>query len=598
MKKLYMLLTAVLLGVASMAAAQWTNPFEGKQVYIKPEAAAKLQAKMAMPLDDKLATDDSRQVISRSWYEKGSDRYYFTMFLDTEQRWCDMLAWRDKDDVEHTYTFEEFPFYLVWFQLNGVSFSNFNTLGRYQECAFIPQFTFWPCYYYWQQVVDAHFNEDLVTDENLDAVLPMDLCNNSKYCRKFLEMPMKDGGLVVGPEKNADETNWDHWVIANQDYMQTVATNGDAIIYYTDKMVDGTTYFNGNNGSSVEFKSLTDNKELEMRYVAYLKLNTEGGFQRTACRLTDYKGETKIDSFEKKTVDYPISELHIFLDGVTGTDYMPSLADPYIRPWGPVKRYYMQGTGSEHVHLDYAQDDVKEFDQDKIYFVFDYNDPQDLSYFFGALYSEDSSEKPYGKWQIEKTTYSLDKEYDMIMLDMVPKAGSAIPCYVDMPRDIVEYAEKHNKLLPDDKFRAYDGFNAMKASLPFYLMQGSWIANGTTDGFRFSGTDQYGNEVVASFKGDFYYHGDPKNMREYELLPTVGTLSDVAEAVAEAEVAITVANGKVNVNTPAACRVNIYDLNGKAVYAGVAYPDAALSVELPGGFYVVKAGNTAKKVVL
>lgn len=598
MKKIYMLLAAVLVGIASMAAAPLANPFEGKQVYIKPEAAARLKAKMQMPLNDKLAVNDSRQMISRSWYDKGGDeRYYFTMFLDTEQRWCDMLAYTDTDGVEHTYTFEEFPYYLVWFQLNIISYKNFDSLGRYQEAGFIPQFTFWPCYYLWKQVVDTNWNEDAVTDKNYDIVLPMDLCNNGDYCRKFMEKPIKQGGLDVAPETNATDTNWDYWVIANQDYMQMVAENGDAIVYFTEDMLQGTTYFNGSNGSSVEFKKLVDNNELEMKYTAYVEMITSSGMtQRKTCRLPEYKGSTKVDAFEKKSVAYPIDQVHIYLDGVTGSDYIPTILDPYILPWGPVKRYYMMGTGSPSVEIYYPKDNQIEFSQNDITFLFDYSDPQNLSYFFGALYSDVNSEKPYGRWTIAKTTYSIDPDFG-IMLDMVPTPGSAIPNYSVLSDEVRKYIDEHGGAKPVDKFASDDGFNAMNASLPFYLMQGSHIANGTTEGFIFRGEDQYGNEVVTNYKGNIYYHGDPSDMRKYELIPSVGEAAGVSNAVAQ-PVAISAADGKINVTTDSACRVNIYDLGGKTVYSGIAYPDAALAVELPGGFYVVKAGNASRKVVL
>lgn len=600
MKKLYMLLTLIMLGVASMAAQSMINPYDGREVFLRPEAAAQLRAKMQTACNDKLA-DGSLQLLTRSWYDKGAaehkgERYYFTMFLDQTQRWCDVLFYI-KDGQQCTYTFEEFPFYIVWFQMNVISYENYDSTGAYENSGFIPQFAFWPCYYFYSQMIDAGgCYADVPEDEiNYDPVLPMDLCNNPKYCRIFKELPMVGDGIGVAPVMNATETQWESWTIANQDFMRTV--NSAATVYWTTDWLPGTTYFNGTSGPSIEFQSLKNNDELEMKYTAYVAVETKtGNILKKACRLSEYKGSTKVDAFEKKTIEYPISELHLYLDGVTGSDYVTAVKDPYMLPWGPVKRYYMAGVGTDHVKVVYKDERVKQFDQDNISFLFDYEDPLDLSYFFGALYSDVNSEKPYGNWTIANVSYYIDPVWG-VTLKTVPEPGLAIPSYNEIPDDMLDYITENGKEMPDDKFTEDDGFTTVFQTLRLYFMQGGHIANGTTEGFQFVGEDQYGNDVVAKFNGDFFYHGDPKDVQKYDMLPTVGTGSGVNEAVAET-VAISAAEGVITVSTESACRVNVYDMNGKTVYSAVAFPGAPAAIALPGGFYVVKAGNASRKVVL
>lgn len=594
MKRIYLLLTAALLGIAAASAAMPQMP-DAKNVYIAPEAAAKLKAKVNAPMTDKLA-DPSLEIMTRSWYDYSGYKYYFTMFLDKDQRWCDTLRYTDKiTGEEKQYTFEEFPFYIVWFQMTIVSNTTLKTYG------YIPQFAFWPCYFYWEQGFVDGWNIP-VEERNLNPVLPMDLCNNPNNCRKFEEQPLIEGMyLDVNPGYSEDGMAIEYWAIANQDYMNTV-TDDAQVIYKQDYF--GSTNCTESSKSNIVFNYLTEDDQLSMNYTAYIWVLINGSKSSTPLRVRNYVGDTKVDAFYKKDIVCPVTDLHIFNAGVVSSETITDKAkDPYFYPWGPVHQYYVMGVGNEYMKVVLKDETDIKFNIENINVGYkddtpadQYYNPATLTYFNGTLYSTPQSESPYGHWTVQQPYYVDDPEFQVV-LGMVPEAGTAMPCYdwisEEMQAKEKEYGQPHTDVTYDD----IDGFTLNISSVKAMLMAGGLIGNGTTDGFIISGHDQFDNNLSAKYNGLISYHSDPNDMNKVDMIESLGDRDGVVEAAAPA-VAIMAANGQVIVSAPATCEVAVYDLNGRAVYNGLVLGGQTVNIALPGGFYVVKAGDAVKKVVL
>lgn len=604
MKKIYMLLTALLIGVAAASAAQPKVKTDYKPMYFTEEGA-KLVKQIAHTRVDqadlsKLSIDPSHNIeTTRGYYQQGNYLYRWTMSLDRDQRWCDLLYFINDEGEEDHYTFEEFPFYLVWFNMTLWDAHN------YKEMAVIPQFGFWPCYYFFSQQFES-LTEIPEEERNYDCVLPKDMCNpyeivpGVKSCSKFQERPLVNGGLGVSPEIDTTTGTYAFWCIANQDFMISV-TEADATVVYRE--FTGTLECTATRASNFTFTSLSENNNLTMNYTAFpLVYNSNGISQSYPIYARNFDGLAKINAFELKTIDYPIKKLHIFNAGEDSSAILGSLLDPYmVEKWGPLKRYFMYGFSNDLMDVVLESKDPK-FDSDNLKVAFvdgveenDMLNPDNLEYFFGSLFSDLSSEKPYDYWRVQSPTYKIDPEWG-VQLTMHPEAHTCMPVYDLVPDDIAAAEKKDNLKHPDPDWTKRDAVVTYLEGNLVYMMPGSYIACGTPEGFVINGTDQYHNTVRGTFTDQIYYHGDPNDCMKYELISPVGTVG-VNETVASNSI-ISGAQGQLLVLLEKSAPVAVYNLNGQQVFSGNATAGMPLNIELPGGFYVVKAGKETKKVVL
>ena len=82
----------------------------------------------------------------------------------------------------------------------------------------------------------------------------------------------------------------------------------------------------------------------------------------------------------------------------------------------------------------------------------------------------------------------------------------------------------------------------------------------------------------------------------YPLEITIDTESGVNDAVANEFKAVAVANG-IEVNVAEAGLVSVYNAAGQLV-ANVNIAEGATTINVAGGFYIVKAGNNVAKVLV
>lgn len=604
MKKIYMLLTALLIGVAAASAAQPKVKNDYKPLYLTEEGAKLLKSIARTRLDQvdlsKIEIDPSHDVVTtRGYYEQGTNICRWSMSLDRDQRWCDLLFFINDQGEEDHYTFEQFPFYLVWFNMT------LQNKADYKPTAYIPQFGFWPCYYYFSQQFE-YIGDVPEEERDYRAVLPKDMCNpmdlggGLKTCAKFQERPMINGGLGVSPEWNSSNGMYDFWCIANQDFMIGVTENDATVMY---RGFYGTTQCNEQRASNFTFKSLTEDNVLSMDYKAYPYVMNGTTAKSYPVNIAQFLGQAKINSWELKTVNYPINAVHIFNAGEDSSAEL-GVTNPYIfANWGPFRRYYMFGFGNDMFDIAYKDASMKVFDSSQLQAAWvdgttteDALNPDNQNYFFGALFSDVTSDKPYDYWRVQHPSYQVDDKWG-VQLTMMPEAHTTMPAYDLIPDDVLA-AENADKSLkhPEPIWIERDALvTYLEGSLEL-LMPGGYVACGTPEGFVINGTDQYHNTVRGTFTGDIFYHADPNDCQKFDKIPAVGT-TGVNETAASKNV-ISGAQGEILVVLEKTAAVEVYNLNGQQVYSGNAIAGMPLVIELPGGFYVVKAGKETKKVVL
>ncbi len=331
------------------------------------------------------------------------------------------------------------------------------------------------------------------------------------------------------------------------------------------------------------------------------------GFRGTLCQMeADNEEGSVVTSYNLKysgTVKaagfYPVpkindfTEVHIFNTGaVTGdNDNWYEVLGYFDEDWGPLQRFYFVATCADVALSDDAfQVDKYEISKQKVYLRGDMDNTEvpGVSYFKGALYNAEGTDNPVALWDQDYFTFeykgtgwqqigypSADKlitsEYNSAMANSCPFISN--DCLIGLYRN---------------DFIDMDGNSKME------------IGNGTTQGFYVSGTDAYGDPIYMSFKGNVIYHYDDNNFELTREIPAVGDLQPhgaVNTVVAEGNI-IKAGNGTITVEVAQNGVIAVYGINGALINRVNAKAGEIVNVNAAKGLYLVKAGNTVKKVAL
>lgn len=594
MKKVYTLLTSALLGAAAATAAPAAIDGTAR---ISEEGAAKLRSSI-IKMDHAMSVPvEGIDTYTRA-YTSGSNQYVFSMALDNTQTWADVLSIDKGDGTDDKVTFEEFPFYVVRTTMYIIN------IATGEQTAYIPQFLMWPAKYLFSQQYEEIGDDKIPVDErDLSATSPNELCNTDQYCKKFVEGALVNGGMNPNPPYDEATGQYKNWLIMNQEMMQVVTDEAN-ISYQGNPAV---TICTTSRAPAITFKYyLEDVNELAMSYECYLNVKTETSTVGRNVRVSNFVGSTRIDGWAPRDISYPIHELHIFNAGETSSSIMGA-SSPYPMPWGPVRRLYVMGFGNDLFEVGYKTNS-NIFNSDDLVAQYKLTvpaeeqvNPDNQTFFTGGLYaSMDAANPYYGHWTIATPTYAwvpgISEEFGP-QLQMIPAPGVAIPAFQLPDEELMKWCEEHNMKYPTETYIKYDGWLMWLQTYSEIMLNGTHIECGTTEGFMVYGKDNYDNTVTAKFNGNIFYHADPNNCQVYEEVPSVGELEGV-ENVSVSGAAIYGANGAINVNSTEDAAVVIYNVNGQTVYNGAVKANATVSVELPAGLYLVKAGKEAKKVVL
>lgn len=593
MKKLYALLASVLVAISAMAAPV---DFTKVKASLTPqgERAIKERLSKITPMQNFIVPEED--VIGTRSYTIGSMIYTMRMMRDTENEWYRVLQFIDPTTglpiPPEDMTFEDYPFYNVVVVLSGYDLSKNGELT-----IFLPFMTFWPCNYYHHQ---QYQYPGAIPEDEVDygMVSLEEFCQGAEngYCNVFREcVTYSDGGFNPNPYMVGTSSEVEAWSILNSN----VCKSAGAEFMYDG--VDCDTYQSGSTIMEWVFRNyLPQTEEFAASFGYPLQFTTASGSSRKVTLNVAFNGTIRTD-FTTGYYDLAATEVEIFNTGVMSTKTMGA-RDPYAEEWGPLTRYYVYGSLSEYLSVDYPSD-MNEYNSAQVGFKFKEDtpaevqlDPESRSYILGALYSAADSKSPENQtWTVAYPSYSFDDFLQVYALDMKPEAGVAIPNY-----SIGVYDEEGNpQPVPQETYPSYDGFTIYWNGNSESPMSGTKIATNTEIGFNIGGWDQYNNRLNVTYAGKIKYHGNPTDATAYEELDAIGTNGQsVSEVLANDEAAIKVLDGVVYINAVADTEVAVYTVNGMLVKNLKLAKGQNVALELGNGLYVVKAGNEVKKVVL
>lgn len=296
---------------------------------------------------------------------------------------------------------------------------------------------------------------------------------------------------------------------------------------------------------------------------------------------------------------YPIpkvrefSEVHIINTGaVTGdNDEWFEYLGYWDEDWGPLQRFYFIAL-CEDVTMASNAWEVNKYDisSERVYLKEGVTNDNSVgvSYVKGALYCQEGTDMPNVLWDQAWFTF----EYKGAGWEQVgcPSAGDLITS---------EYNSDYANSCP---FLRNDCIVSIWKNDFFDLGKNSdlKIGNGTTQGFYIAGKDAYDNVIYLDYKGDIIYHYDEDNLELTREIPAVGDLEphEAVNTVAADGNKIFAANGTITVEVAQDGVVAVYAANGALINKVAAKAGQTVNVNAAKGLYIVKAGNTAKKVVL
>lgn len=568
MKKIVTLLMCLGIAVsAAFAAPVKTGLINNLKYQVTPEGQQRLRAayvKAKQEYDNGADNGYTRSMVE-------GNRIWTVSVLLSEEKICDMVTVTDPDTGQSTkLPFDQMPYYAAIYSITSREQGNPNLQMYifYTMC--------WPSQYIYQQTFtyDGPRQDGMIPESERDySPVPMsELANNKDFTNNFKETNTINSNVISGT------TKFEYWTMLEN----ALDANGGVGIC---EGKEAQTVVNGDQGSTLVFNSYdkaTNDLNVQGRYL--WRFYPDGASVRTT-RLT-YNGEARVEGFEHIDQTLPeFGDLHLFNAGLGGSELFGDL-NPFTGPWGPYTQLYA-AIGDTHVIWDFDET-AKEFDREVIKVAaIDVDDEllvdQYANLFVGYLYAD-----------AKYADTSLNPDGIFTMVDPL----------IDMGNETVEIVPGKNSFVPygfNDYNWSYDyGSYFMvhnDSDLPAF---GSKLGWGTTEGFKMVINNHYDKTVNAMSAGNVIYHYDPMDVQKTRVYPLVGTLEwgSGVETVMADNATITAQNGVITVVAKEACNVAIYALDGTCLKNVKAQAGATVNAEVEKGIYVVKGGETSKKVAL
>lgn len=578
MKKIFTLLSAVALSVASFmmsAAPMQIGNFKGE---LKPEIKAALQSKsdaVAFASEFNSNFNNGSNVATRVYVDKNNN-VWTTQFLATGMKGTDAFQWTDKETGEPTGgpDWNEYPIYASYLVFAIIECTGADGTDKAVQYAM-----FWPSHYLWDQ--QETYTGDL--DENNQIpiefvdfdIVPFDeLVNTGDFCKTFIEW---DNQGYPFPEVNDAGTAYISYPLIYVDgYLKKA--NAQKIL----SVVSG---YDKGLIADIDFNSADDN---------YVSFNaTIAGVAEDNTQINDkllFEGTCRIDGFAHKNITYPkLGGIHIFDCGEISSAAL-GFATPWSEDFDPLQKFMVWGY-DEYLKFMINEGDVTNTTNNELLPAFDWRDdienPQGTSedhmnYFRFIMYSpKGTSMKGIENiWTMTFPTVAVDDFDGEEYISYCPTANCVIP-YESQPQGCLT-----------------EGCVLMYHNYDYYPTEGTQVGFGTDNGFCVYIYDDYDNFMTIAYTDDVYYHNDPQDCNKYEMISPVGSKkfepSGAVEEVSAEDAVVNAANGVVTVAGDV--DVKIYTVAG-AMVANKKVNGAA-SFNLGNGLFIVKAGNVTKKVML
>lgn len=478
MKKIYTLIGALMLIVtAASAGVKDFGTFK-----LSDEGMQMLSTKMAF---DRLNIDKIAErpgtVINTSYTDNNGVEWNLNFSLLKDDFWYKYLS--DGDGNRLT-SFDDFPYYMVQFILYN------NETNR----------TYIPCYLCWPS--KQMFYDDLTPEEANEPLTINDLIEsgyNTFTENGYVGYQEGTGFLFLSGSFSGGAT-----VDGSKWYTNYTKPSTIQILSFVleDTQVNAKCNFNFMNDKDPS----TATKQNSKRYT--------------------YDGPADVKGFQHLDYKKEVTEVHIFKVGEFSSA-STDLFGPGIE-FGPFMEYYVAAAckGSEVV----IDPSAKKFDSTKVKFapVGD-NVAQNYNWFFGPVFSAENSTEPTGVWTCLEPELQFDDDWELYFDATVLKAGSLLPS---------GYNDEYFAWCVDPMTDANGlAFRWVKDAYYYYPNDEGFLYNGTTNGFGYTGNDQYGDTYYATFNGQIIYHPNPDNIQETQPLKSVGEIEvDAVEEIAVEDV--------------------------------------------------------------
>lgn len=551
-------------------------PMPAKVAYqLTPEGLQKANTAFAKA---KIAAENGADnQMTRSWIGTDGRTYNLSVLLSSE-RICDIISAVDETGKPIKYTFDQLPYYVAQYELDA---RMPNETEPYYNISYI---MCWPTYYIWNQWFTWEGDTQIpIKDRNYDPVQLTDLANDQSFTNNFQESPF------IGTQPIEGTTKFEFWTLMDNSLNGANGLcifNGRTAQTYCTQTQGSTLSFDGYDSASGEIEV---NGRYSVRYVNSVNEDGSLNYGSAQTKRVKYEGTARIEGFSDIVKDLPaFGDIHVFNAGKGGSAIYGDL-NPFTGNWGPFTQLYLLAGDSKIIwNIDPT---AKEFSREiigspEVEVGADENldDHSNLvqGYMYAdAKYADNTDLNPEGIFNIV-TPYFYDDGSNIC--EIAPVKDSFVPYgYGEFAwsMDWGTYAYEHNN---------------------YEAIASGTIGWGTTSGFNMSLGNHYRKTFNANSTGNVIYHYDPTDVQKTRVFSTIGELawSGVEGVVAEgAEASIVAANGVITIVPVADCNVAVYTLDGACVKNVKAEAGEAVEVAAAAkGVYVVKAGETSKKVIL
>ena len=512
-------------------------------------------------------TANSNKVIMKT-YEDANYIWTFA-FAKNSQNWCDVLTLADGNHP----TFAEVPYY--WVNCNLMA-QRKNAEGSGSVTAiWLP--LMWPSMYVWEQMIN-----------DTDQTMPDD-------------------------QKNFDIVGFDQMFEANprqrgKDFYYT--DNTALPVYYGDDaqsfltgfpIAPGTWY--GGDGWPQKYNNqdtyLVGNDQNQMSILSLDAVDLSEDVYTLACQFffengsklnLTYDGTLRANGFVARNYELPIETKPIIVNMGDVDAKTLDLDNPWggSSDWGPFSQWWI-GVGIGQCEAVLRSGAT--FMDNKWGSVFGFTNPEgtddSFSYFTAGFFKEAGATNPYGWYDLREPEVVYDNRGNYESNDMEPRLNQLAP------------AGYNDEYMPWSDVEMTEATTLVYGSYYSYLSPYTRMVIGDKDnGFWLTGRDDYKNTYHFSYKGDITLYTDKDDLSKTTTIPAVSDIDAVEGVAAEAPARVYAEHGVITVCPNAEGEVAVYTLSGARVASKNVKADAVVTFNVDKGIYLVKAGKTAKKVVL
>ena len=536
---------------------------EGKQL------VNTMQARAAAGLD---VNQGGKKIIHKS-YEDNSYVWECTVSTNSSN-WYDVLQKQDGTKP----TFYEVPYYWVNYYLTATRKSD----GASVTSICIP--LLWPTYYMWEQsreLLEAGVDLDSMPEEdrNMEMVTNIDLFDavwpDDKVAKAFIY------GGSMSPYYGDSTNSWlgffemapNEWYSQDSGWPQTY-NNASTWILAGDQ----------SKMSQVTFSSW-DSEERTYQLENTLFFNNGSTLN------LNFDGEARMMGFIPENYDLTLlTPPHVVYCGVEDGESLEFDNTYSSFDWGPFAKFFVMGaTGNCEAVVRSGQTVFDQQWESSFGVAVAEGEEDSYGFYAGFLFkpADTAATDPYGWWDMKEPNIEYnDRTGAYEGNDMEPRLNQLIP------------AGYNESYMPWADTKKGDCFYMVKDRYYVYLQEYTRFCIGDKKyGIFLYGQDNYNNTYWGTYSGKIILHPDPKNLDNVVEIESMQNIDSV-EGIATEDVRVMGGNGVITIVADADVTDSIYTLAGAVVKTADVKAGKTLNVAVENGVYVVKAGNTVKKLAI